>query len=342
MASSTRSRRSQTTNYWPGFVDALSSLLLVIIFLLSLFMLAQFFLSQEILGRDTALSRLNMQIAELTELLQLERAGASDLETTIANLTATLSSTEAQRSELAAELAGLGTGDDDRDATIAGLESDLQSEQDISREAAAQVALLNQQLAALRTQIAALEQALEASEARDSDSRTQIADLGRRLNLALAQRVQDLSRYRSDFFGRLRQILEGRADVRIVGDRFVFQSEVLFGPGEATVSNEGLAGLGALADAILQLEQEIPDEIDWVLRIDGHTDRRPISNIQFPSNWELSAARAISVAKYLVAQGVAPHRLVAAGFGEFSPIDTGDSEEAFRRNRRIEFKLTEG
>ena len=339
---SARSRRDRATNYWPGFVDALSSLLLVIIFLLSLFMLAQFFLSQEILGKDTAMSRLNSQIAELSELLQLERANSDDLESTIATLTATLSSAESERDAMASQLAGIGTGTGETEAVIAGLEEELAEQIDLSDEATAQVALLNQQLAALRAQIGALEQALEASEGRESDSRTQIADLGRRLNLALAQRVQDLSRYRSDFFGRLREILEDRSDVRIVGDRFVFQSEVLFDAGEADISPEGLPELDGLADAILQLETEIPDDVNWVLRIDGHTDKRPISNARFPSNWELSAARAISVANYLVERGVSPRRLVAAGFGEFSPIDSGDTEEAFRRNRRIEFKLTEG
>jgi chemotaxis protein MotB len=340
--STSRSRRSQTTNYWPGFVDALSSLLLVIIFLLSLFMLAQFFLGQEILGKDTAMSRLNSQIAELTELLQLERSNSDDLQSQITTLTATLATTENQRDALETQVAGFGTGDDGKDARIQELETDLASQQDLSKEAASQVALLNQQLSALRTQIAALEQALDASETKVTESRTEVADLGRRLNLALAQRVQDLSRYRSDFFGRLREILEGRADVRIVGDRFVFQSEVLFDPGQAEVSDEGRPDLDSLASAIKQLETEIPADVNWVLRIDGHTDKRPISNAQFPSNWELSAARAISVAKYLVAQGVDPKHIVAAGFGEFSPIDTGDSEEAYRRNRRIEFKLTDG
>jgi chemotaxis protein MotB len=339
---STRSRRSQVTNYWPGFVDALSSLLLVIIFLLSLFMLTQFFLGQELLGKDTAMSRLNSQIAELTELLQLERSGADDMQSQIATLTATLATAEGERSELASQLAGFGIGDSGKDAQISQLEAELAEKSDLSNEAAAQVALLNQQLAALRTQIGALEQALDASEASAGESRTQIADLGRRLNLALAQRVQDLSRYRSDFFGRLREILEGRADVRIVGDRFVFQSEVLFDPGQAQVTTEGRPDLDALAAAIKQLETEIPDDVNWVLRVDGHTDKRPISNAQFPSNWELSAARAISVAKYLVAQGVDPAHLVAAGFGEFAPIDTGETDEAFRRNRRIEFKLTDG
>jgi chemotaxis protein MotB len=341
MASSSRSRRSQATNYWPGFVDALSSLLLVIIFLLSLFMLSQFFLGQEILGKDTAMSRLNSQIAELTDLLQLERADKSDLESTIANLQATLTTSVQSQADLEAQLAGLGAGDGGKDATIAGLQTELQQQLDLSDEAQAQVNLLNQQLAALRTQIGALEAALDASESRDTESRTQIADLGRRLNVALAQRVQDLSRYRSDFFGRLRQILEGRADVRVVGDRFVFQSEVLFAAGLAQISSDGQAELAKLADAIQELESEIPDDVNWVLRIDGHTDQRPINTPQFPSNWELSAARAIAVTKYLVAEGVSAQHLVAAGFGDSRPIDAGDTEEAYARNRRIEFKLTE-
>ncbi|MEQ9636962.1 MAG: peptidoglycan -binding protein [Devosia marina] len=337
-----RARRRQEANYWPGFVDALSSLLLVIIFMLSLFMLTQFFLGQEIQGRDTALARLNSQIAELTELLQLERANSDDLNAQLATLTATLAGAQSENEALSDQLAGIGAGLGDRDDTIAALESDLLQAEQLSDEANAQVALLNQQLAALRTQIGALEAALEASEARDAQSRTQIADLGRRLNLALAQRVQDLTRYRSDFFGRLREILEGRADVTVVGDRFVFQSEVLFDAGQAEVNPAALPQLDSLADAILQLETEIPPDINWVLRIDGHTDSRPISNARFPSNWELSAARAISVAQYLVTQGVSPNRLVAAGFGEFTPLDPAETEEAYRRNRRIEFKLTEG
>lgn len=334
--------RVDRPNYWPGFVDALSSLLLVIMFLLSVFVLAQFFLGQEILGKDTALSRLNSQIAELTEMLQLERSNSADLKATISSLTATLADANSDKQDLQNQIAGFNADAGDKDAKIAGLTSQLDEEKELSEQAQSQVALLNQQLAALRTQIASLEQALDASETRDSESRARIADLGRRLNVALAQRVQDLSRYRSDFFGRLRKILEGRADVRVVGDRFVFQSEVLFAPGEANISPEGQEEIAKLADAILQLEKEIPPEINWVLRIDGHTDKTPISTPQFPSNWELSAARAISVAKFLVSKGVSPHRLVAAGFGEYSPIDTGDTPEAYRRNRRIEFKLTEG
>lgn len=337
-----RSRRSQQrADYWPGFVDAMASLLLVIIFLLSVFVIAQFFLSQEISGRDSALSRLNNQIAELTQLLQLERGKADDLQDSVTTLSATLSASQLDQAGLEAQLAGIGADSQDSDDTISALATDLSDAEKLSSEAVAQVTLLNQQMSALRRQIASLEDALDASEADDKESRTKISDLGRRLNLALAKRVQDLARYRSDFFGRLREILGDRSDIVIEGDRFVFQSEVLFGAGEADVSAGGTDELAKLADAILQLEQEIPAEISWVLRIDGHTDSRPIATARFPSNWELSASRAISVAKYLVDRGVSPGRLVAAGFGEFSPIDPGQTEAAYRRNRRIEFKLTE-
>jgi chemotaxis protein MotB len=337
---SSRTRRSQVQNYWPGFVDALTSLLLVFVFLLSLFMLAQSFLGQEIKGKDSVLTKLNSQISELTDLLQLERSKSSDLETNISSLTATLASTKSDRDAIASQLAGIGAGTSDKDAQIAGLNSQLASEKELSDQAKSQLSLLNQQLAALRTQIGALEEALQASETRDTQSRTSIADLGRRLNLALAQRVQDLSRYRSDFFGKLRQILEGRADVRVVGDRFVFQSEVLFAAGQADVSDEGKTELAQLATALIQLEKEIPPDINWVLRIDGHTDKRPIHSEQFPSNWELSTARAVAIVKTLVVQGIPAQHLSANGFGQFQPIDATDSESAYAKNRRIEIQLT--
>ncbi len=157
----------------------------------------------------------------------------------------------------------------------------------------------------------------------------------------LAQKVQELTRYRSDFFGRLRQILGDRPDIRVVGDRFVFQSEVLFDTGQATVNPAGDAELDKLASAIVELEHEIPPEIPWILRVDGHTDKRPIQSAQFPSNWQLSTARAVAVVQYLISKGVDPQRLAAAGFGEFQPIDPGDSDDAYSKNRRIELKLTE-
>jgi len=337
-----RFRRDRGIDYWPGFVDALSTLLLGVIFLLTVFVVVQFFLSQDIASKDTALSRLNAQIAQLTDLLSLEKTGKISLEDEVAQLRASLAGVEGERARLRGEVAASAKGDDgDARAKVGELTSALTSEKNTVARALAQVEVLNQQIAALRRQLGALESALDVSEKREKDSQSRIADLGQRLNVALAQRVQELSRYRSDFFGRLREILANRADVRIVGDRFVFQSEVFFDAGQALLRPEGRGELDKLAAAIAELEKTIPREIPWVLRVDGHTDVRPIVTAAYPSNWELSAARAISVVQYLISKGISPQRLVAAGFGEFQPLDPDRTEDAFRRNRRIELKLTE-
>ncbi|WP_417408333.1 peptidoglycan -binding protein [Hoeflea sp.] len=342
MALARNRRRERTVDYWPGFVDALSTLLLSIMFLLTVFVLAQFFLSREISGRDQVLNRLNSQINELTQLLALERSGNQDLEDTLANLQASLSESESDRSRLQELLASGAGASSAAEARIGTLSESLDAEKKVSQRALNQVDLLNQQIAALRTQLGALEDALDVSESKDRETQAKIADLGRRLNVALAQRVQELNRYRSDFFGRLREILSSREDVRVVGDRFVFQSEVLFPSGGNELNPAGKEQMTKLAAAIIELAREIPDEINWVLRVDGHTDNVPLSgNGRYADNWELSSARATSVVKYLVTQGVPANRLVAAGFGEFQPIAEGDTDEARATNRRIELKLTE-
>ena len=336
-----RARRDPGMNYWPGFVDALSTLILGIIFLLTVFVVVQFYLTQEVTGKDTALMRLNAQIAQLTELLSLEKSGKLSLEEQIAQMRASLASAEGERDRFRGLYEGVGSGAADAQGKITELSGQLDLEKRLTARALAQVEVLNQQIAALRRQLAAIEEALDASAKKDQEAQARIADLGQRLNVALAQRVQELSRYRSDFFGRLRAILGSRPDIRIVGDRFVFQSEVFFDTGQAVLKPEGRAELDKLAAALLELERRIPGEIAWVLRVDGHTDVRPINSPQFKNNWELSAARAISVVQYLISQRVSPQRLVAAGFGEFQPIDPEKTEEAFSRNRRIELKLTE-
>jgi len=335
-------RRERSIDYWPGFVDALSTLLLAIMFLLSVFVLAQFLLSREISGKDEVLSRLNLQINELTQLLALERSNTQDAEDQLASLQASLSFAETERSRLESLLAAGSGADDAARSQIGALSGELDSERQISQRALSQVELLNQQISALRRQIAALEDALDVSESRDRESNAKIADLGRRLNVALAQRVQELNRYRSDFFGRLREILSDRENIRIVGDRFVFQSEVLFPSGSDVINVAGQDEMAKLATAIIELRREIPPEINWVLRVDGHTDNVPLSGTgRYRDNWELSSARAVSVVKYLVAQGVPAVHLVAAGFGEFQPLVEGDTPDARNRNRRIELKLTE-
>ena len=334
-------RTSSEFNYWPGFVDALSTLILAIIFILSVFVVTQFYLSQEVTGKDKALEQLNAKIAQLNELLSLEKLGKLNLTDQLSQMRAGLASAEAERDRAKSLYEGLASSGNDATGRANELGKALDSEKQVSARALAQVEVLNQQISALRRQLAALEEALDASEKRDKESQLRITDLGQRLNVALAQRVQELSRYRSEFFGRLRTILGDRPDIRIVGDRFVFQSEVFFDTGQAALLPEGRAELDKLADALKDLDKKIPSDIPWVLRVDGHTDVRPMNSPQFKSNWELSASRAISVVQYLVSLGVPPQRLVAAGFGEFQPLDTGTTEEAYKRNRRIELKLTE-
>jgi chemotaxis protein MotB len=337
-----RARRGDSgMNYWPGFVDALSTLILSIIFILTVFVVVQFYLQQEVAGKDTALNRLNAQIAELTELLSMEKSGKANLQDQLAQLQATLSSAQSDRdkykglADTAAAAAGKAQGQ------VSDLSGQVEGQKKISANALAQVEVLNQQIAALRRQLSAIQQALDISEQKDKDAQARISDLGQRLNLAMAQKVQELTKYRSDFFGKLREILGNRPDVRIVGDRFVLQTEVFFDTNKADLKPEASAELDKVAGALSELDKKIPADIAWVLRVDGHTDARPITGGQFKSNWDLSAARAVAVVKYLISKGVSPQRLVAAGFGEFQPIEAGTTDEAYSRNRRIEFKLTE-
>lgn len=325
---------------WPAYVDVLSTLLLVVTFLMSIFMTAQYYSGLEVSGKDTALQRLNRQIAELTNLLSLEKGRTKSGEDDLATVQASLNALKEENTKLQ----GLAVTSDEKakaaESGLGGLSKDLDAQKAISNEALAKVDLLNQQMLALRKQVAALNEALGASEKKDSESQDRIKDLGNRLNAALARQVQELQRYRSDFFGRLRDLLKDRQDIRVVGDRFVFQSEVLFPSGSAEMTPEGLGTLDQLATAVNELTSKIPAEIDWAFQVDGHTDNRPIASSSFPSNWELSTARAVSVVKYLASKGVPADRLVAAGHGEFQPLESGQDEESLRKNRRIELKLT--
>ena len=394
-------RRERSTNIWPGFVDALATLLLVIIFLLLIFVLAQFFLNQALSGRDSALDQLRGQVSELADLLALERRAQKNMKTNLEQLSAELQASVAQRDDLRATLNAMRVQAEETEAKLrsqlseseaagaasrerieaqlaelSGLSHDIEAlkalrtelekkiaemaakagereealttskkalleERELSKSARAELALLNQQTAVLRKQLARIEAALQASEKLNEDQKSQIVNLGKRLNAALATKVQELSRYRSEFFGRLRELLGNQPGLRVVGDRFVFQSEVLFDTASAEIGTPGERQLDALAITLIDLSQRIPKDIDWVLRVDGHTDSVPISTKQFPSNWELSTARAIAVVRHLIDRGLPAERLVAAGFGQYRPLDSGTDEIAKRRNRRIELKLTE-
>jgi len=347
-------------NTWPGFVDALSTLLLVIIFLLSIFMLAQFFLGQALSGRDEALDRLRTQVLELSDLLSLQRQANDDLRANVTQLSASLQVADSSREqlqrrvlELEADIADaegisgrVTRSNSEQQEAINELQNrynvamdTLNKERALSKTAQDEVAVLNSQLASLRQQLAALNAALEASEANDKEQQAVITNLSERLNTALASKVNELNQFRSEFFGRLRQALGDRSDIRIQGDRFIFQSEVLFGSGSATLGSGGQDEMAKLATTLSSIMATIPEDVDWILRVDGHTDILPIRTAQFPSNWDLSTARALSVVKYLISQGIPAERLAATGFGQFHPLDQADNQDAYRRNRRIEMRL---
>lgn len=460
-------RRGRPSDIWPGFVDVLSTLLLVLIFLLVVYMLAQYFLQRTLSGQSRELEELQQQVSELTEMLSLERQANADQRINIAQLsaqlqnsladrdalTASLSEAESERdtlqlrlremtseaqtalseadeaqrklaealvradaseekvrvmladieqlrrdiielkkvradlegqvSQMAASLeesegevaslreeftavrdraseleARLSTESErttlaqkeleERDVQLRELqdlyllsETALDEERELTQRQKDQITVLNEQILALRAQLTRIERALEVAEAKTAEQEVVIADLGQRLNLALAAKVEELAKYRSEFFGRLREVLADRRDFTIIGDRFVFQSEVLFDSASADLGDEGKDKLVTFADVLKDVMKEIPGELPWILQVDGHTDRRPIQTPRFPSNWELSSARAIEVVNFLIAQGIPPKRLSATGYGEFQPLDDREDEIAYRRNRRIELKLTQ-
>ncbi len=314
MALSRRRRSSGNgLDAWPGYVDALSTLLLVIIFVLLVFVLGQAFLSVALSGRQKALERLSAEVAQLSQMLSLERTHEAALRASEDAVTASLVEKERQ----------------------------LGRETALSASQAASVALLNAQLTALRQQLAAIAAALDVSQAQIKDRDVHIADLDRKLNLALADRVEELKRYRSEFFGRLSQVLAGQRGISVVGDRFVFQSEVLFPVGSADMSPGGMAEIGKLAATFKQIIPKIPTELSWVLRVDGHADKQRAKGGGDALNWQLSAERAISVVRLLIASGIPANHLAAAGFGEYQPLDAADTPAAYARNRRIELRLTD-
>ena len=335
-----RGRRS-SIDIWPGFVDALAQLLMVIIFILLVFTVGQFYLSDALNGRDEALKQLQQRISQLADELALEKQTSETLRGNAASLTGQLRALQDERDALKAKLAAAGTAEGALSDQAKELQAKLTAEQQTSQAAKAQIELLTAEIAALRDQLTKVANALDVSAAKVKEQQGQIVELGKKLNLALASKVEELARYRSEFFGKLKEILGDRSDIRIVGDRFVFQAEVLFAPGKAELAPAARQQLDPVFAALKVIAAKIPPDIDWVLQISGHTDRRPIHNAEFASNWELSTARAISVVRYALDEGIPANHLAAAGFADNQPIDNGDGEDAYKRNRRIELKLTE-
>jgi len=424
---------------WPGYVDALSTLLMVIIFVLLVFVLGQAFLSASLAGRSKALDKATQELTALTTALALEQGRGDALRASVAGLSRDLAAAGKERDSLTEQLASIAvqmrrlgeerdqtrtrleaaTGRAEKEArdvaaarselaatqrqiaemrrqiadldrvtradkaTIEARVSDLArladqtraltalrdelegqvkdaaaramteaeraravqsllaEEKSLGDSARAQIALMNRQIEQLRAQLSAVANSLDLANQSSQAKDAEIANLGQKLNVALAERVEELKQYRSEFFGRLRTLLANRPGIQVVGDRFVFQSEVLFGVGSAEPTQAGIAQIGALAASIKDLVADIPADVQWMLRVDGHTDAQPMKGGAFASNWELSAARAITVVKLLIAEGVPATHLAATGFGEFQPIASGETPDALAKNRRIELRLTD-
>lgn len=332
-------RLRRTVDIWPGFVDALSGLVMVMVFVLLVFVLSQYFLGNALSGSEAARDRLSREMAALTEQLSLEKKASEGLRADLSVLNGQLTASDAEREKLSRDVAALEALKAELEAKLATMGDALEGEKTASLAARSEAALLNQQLDAIKQEMARLAAALDASEKQSADQKVQIVDLGKRLNVALANKVEELQRYRSEFFGKLRQVLGNRPGIRVEGDRFIFQSEVLFDTASAELGPQGLEQIRALARTLNDVSRQFPKDVNWVLRVDGHTDKRPIASGRFPSNWELSTARAITVIRTLIANGVPADRLAAAGFGEFQPIEKGDTEDAYAKNRRIEIRL---
>jgi chemotaxis protein MotB len=371
---------------WPGYVDALSTLLMVTIFVLLVFVLAEAFLSSALTGSDNTINQLRGQIAELSSALSLQQSDNASLTQELAALNGQLADVKAANASLTSELAAANAAQGADAANLRSLtgqlsdaqaqaasatarigmlqsqlaaqavsqanappsvqtqltetQQKLQAAQNVSQSALAEVDLLNQQIAALRLQMAMLAQALDAAQAADKQDNVQIVDLGKQLNEALARKVEELQQYRSEFFGTLRQILANQPNIKVVGDRFVFESDVLFPVDEATMTPAGQAEIGDVAKVIQQIAAKIPPNIDWVLSVDGYADAQPVTGGPFKDNYDLSAARALAVLHLLVQDGVPADRVAATAFGSANPIATGTSAADYAQNRRIEFRLT--
>ena len=387
MALSRLGNRTRAGDFtWPGFVDALASLLMVFVFVLMVFVLIQANLAYRLSGQDESLIILREELAMLGDLLSLEReAGAvlsadlartqaqlemaenqnslltaqlssltaqltdektktTTLENTLATerlrLTTELTTLSAQTAEQARELEQMSKSLDQKTQSLRQAATDLSVEQKQSEQARLEIDRLTAAMQSLRSELTRLRTLLSEKQEQSKRDKIAIANLGKELNAALANKVQELQRFRSEFFGRLRTILEGRSDVKVVGDRFVFQSEVLFAPGQASINPEGQAQLGQIADAIMQIIADIPSDIPWILQVEGHTDDIPVSGV-YTDNWDLSTERALSVVRFMVDRGVPSERLAATGYGEFQPITSGKTDADRQKNRRIELKLTQ-
>jgi len=363
-------RRRHVDYTWPGFVDALSSLLMVIIFVLMIFVLSQFFLSQKMSGQDEALIKLKTNLIELSELLSLERQSTTQLtshlsilENKIVKLKNKLELENKLNKKNQDELVKNKVLIDFNDKKIKELEQTLDlkikaillsknnmkkknfeivEKNDFLKASKEEINRLVSASIKLRNKLSQLQALLSVYKAKDKKDKVKTLNIGKDLNSALARKVEELQKFKSEFFGRVKELIKDRPEIRIVGDRFVFQSEVLFSIGSVEIGSKGQLEMVKLASTLMEIEKSLPTDIDWILQIEGHTDNLSVRAGQtYKDNWELSTKRALSVLRFLIKQGIKPSRLSASGYGSFQPIDKNNNKNAREKNRRIEMKITQ-
>ncbi len=350
-----RRKNINQVNIWPGFVDAITTLLLVFVFLLAIFMISQTFLTQSISGKDAALQSLKTQLQKLDADLEKNLGKNKKLSELIATLNQQIEILNLEQKNLQTELLDkenlnkkyqLNTKNLEKKIAALfeelGIEKlNLKSEKQISKKLNLEMSELNYTIQQLNNKLSEIDQALSLSLVDVETKDTEIENLKVKLDLALKEKIGELSEYRSEFFGRLKEILKNQKEINIVGDRFVLQSEILFKSGSAEIGEKGKAKLSEISNLLKSITKKIPSKINWIIQVEGHTDNVPISNNEYPSNWELSVARAIAVARIMIQNDIEPKRINVAGYGEFRPLVKNEDETSRNKNRRIELKLTQ-
>ena len=300
---------------------------------------------EELRGKLSSLNEeqesLKNQLQALGGENQLLVGQLSDSQGRIQSLLESLSSSKGENEILETQISSVENQNQSLRDQISSLEQDSTIQTTNLNEALAQISRLSEDIKILSNEIQLLNNLLDAKEAEIASNKIELGELGDRLNRVLTSELFKLQKYKSEFFGQLSETLGQREDIQIKGDRFIFQSEILFESGSADIQAEGRVALSLIAKTLIDLSDQIPTDLNWVLQIDGHTDRVPIATAKFPSNWELSHARALEVVKFFIQQGIPADKLSANGYGEHQPISLGSSPEDLKLNRRIELKITQ-
>ena len=350
----TKRKNLYEINYWPGFVDVLGTLLIVTIFTVLISTITQIYFNDQLEVKRGEISNLDDEVKELIEQLGGVTRKKKEVEKRFLEFKNQFEKLEADKNKLNENLSKnqyilkmknkeLSDLVSERGSLLEKIQKRNEKLDTLSfenKKYEIDIFEMKRNIEKLNNRLNELSGLLIAAEEKDKTNKVKIENLGKKLNQALAGKLQEISKYQSEFFRKIKEALGNREDIIVSGDRFIFPSEVFFESGSDIIQEAGREKLYEIAVSLKEISEKIPKKIDWILRIDGHTDKVPINNERFKSNWHLSSSRAINIVKFFIKEGISPSRLVAAGFGEYSPLLLDDNEQAYEKNRRIEIKLT--